>query len=38
LLLGPDSASCPTRGLLDQLADKLAVLVLLAVAPLLDLD
>ena len=32
-LLGPDSKSCPTRVLLDQLADKWAVLVLLAVAP-----
>ncbi len=32
-LLGPDSKSCPTRALLDQLADKWAVLVLLAVAP-----
>lgn len=32
-LLGPDSSSCPTRALLDQLADKWAVLVLLAVSP-----
>ena len=32
-LLGPASSTCPTRSLLDQLADKWAVLVLLAVAP-----
>ena len=32
-LLGPDSSSCPTRVLVDQLADKWAILVLLAVAP-----
>ncbi len=32
-LLGPESSNCPTRALLDQLADKWAVLVLLAVAP-----
>ena len=31
-LLGPESKSCPTRILLDQLADKWAVLVLLAVS------
>ena len=32
-LLGLHSSGCPTRVLLDQLADKWAVLVLLAVAP-----
>ena len=32
-LLGPQSRSCPTRVLVDQLADKWAILVLLAVAP-----
>ncbi len=32
-LLGPKSSTCPTRALLDQLADKWAVLVLLALAP-----
>ena len=32
-LLGPDSSSCPTRALIDQLANKWAILVLLAVAP-----
>lgn len=32
-LLGPRSRSCPTRALVDQLADKWAILVLLAVAP-----
>ncbi len=32
-LLGPNSAGCPTRVLVDQLADKWAILVLLAVAP-----
>ena len=31
-LLGPHSKSCPTRALIDQLADKWAILVLLAVA------
>lgn len=29
-MLGPDSGSCPTRVLVDQLADKWAILVLLA--------
>ena len=32
-LLGPDSGSCPTRVLIDQLADKWAVLVTLALTP-----
>ncbi len=32
-LLGPHSKSCPTRALIDQLADKWAILVLLAMAP-----
>ena len=32
-LLGPQSRACPTRALVDQLADKWAILVLLAVAP-----
>ncbi len=31
-LLGPESSACPTRVLLDQLADKWALLVLLALA------
>ncbi|SFJ94289.1 transcriptional regulator, HxlR family [Mesorhizobium albiziae] len=32
-LLGPNSGSCPTRVLIDQLADKWAILVMLALAP-----
>ena len=32
-LLGPQSGTCPTRVLIDQLADKWAILMLLALAP-----